>query len=179
RPWAYEPSDDRPPGSSFLFRPVATARVPTDTPSTSCNLHRNILRRFAALCLRSVGVIAPPPPQLGERLFRSRSACSHRPKELRHRPSRQYGELYGRLANSENCCSRRFIRPGGGDIGIVGRARRLPAHALVFLVQRNCIRFRRPFVCLDYQSQSRHRSFGVVCLATFLSSSASRRCATD
>src|SRR5205807_5310863 len=137
RPWAYEPSDDRPPGSSFLFRPVATARVPTDTPSTSCNLHRNILRRFAALCLRSVGVIASPPPQLGERLFRSRSARSHRPKELRHRPSRQYSELYRRLADSENCCPRRFIRPGGRAVGIVGRPRRLPAHAPVIPVQRH------------------------------------------
>ena len=164
---AHKSSNDRAPRPGVLFRFVATPL--NFAASSSRDRRRRFYYWITSVRLHPVGICSSSRPQLGQRLFISRSHRSHYSTQLRVDPTHLHARLHGRIALGQTRGTWRLVWTGHRTAYYIRSNPSFSAPALVFLVQSDRIYLRRPVFPLDHRSQSRNRAVSIVRLATVLS----------
>src|SRR6266478_5529437 len=160
--------NDRAPGTGILFYSLAATIILACAALSSRHRCSGICRWTLALRVCAMGGGASSCPQLGQRLFVSRSPSSRRAQKLRIQTG-DHSWLYWWATLGSTGGAFHFVRTGRW---IADRFRSDPsfsANTLVFLVQPGRVRFYRSILCLDHRSESQRCAVSTVRLATVFS----------
>src|SRR6266699_2467602 len=165
---AHKSPNDRTPGTGVWFYPLAATIILARAALSSRDQCSGICRWTLALPVCAMGGGASSCPQLGQRLFLSRSPSSHCAQKLRIQTG-DHSWLYWWATLGSTGGAFHFVRTGRW---IADRFRSDPsfsANMLVFLVQPGRIRFYRSIFYLDHRSESQCCAVRVVRLAAVFS----------
>src|SRR6266513_2700050 len=162
---AHKSPNDRTPGTGVLFCFVAAPVDFIRAALSSRDRCSGICRWTLALPVCAMGGGASSCPQLGQRLFISRSPSSHRAQKLRIQTG-DHSWLYWWATLGSTGGALCFFGASHRSAHYIRSSSGLSARPLVFLVQPGRFYFYRSIFYLDYRSESAYGTISIVRLAT-------------
>src|SRR5438874_11936652 len=165
---AHKSPNDRAPRTRVLFYPLAATIILACAALSSRDRCSGICRWTLALRVCAMGGGASSYPQLGQRLFVSRSFSSHRAQKLRIQTG-DHSWLYWWATLGSTGGALCIFRASHRSAHYIRSNSGLSARPLVFLVQPGRFYFYRSIFYLDYRSESEYGTISIVRLATVFS----------
>src|SRR5260370_38586567 len=158
---AHKSPNDRAPGTGVLFYPLAATIILACAALSSRDRCCGICRWTLALRVCAMGGGASSCPQLGQRLFLSRSPSSYRAQKLRIQTG-DHSWLYWWATLGSTGGALCFFRASHRSAHYIRSNSSLSAGPLVFSVHPGRFYFYGSIFCLDYRSESDAGTFSLV-----------------